>query len=281
MLHFSVVMYMNVLDNVNEERFVSLLLCTMLMPLLFLKPKGLRFRSHVAPAVACSLRATKNSWSITAKQKVFPSTAEQFAIHRKQLMSSKLVKATKILQRRGLRMRPTVTPGTVMWWDLQNIAIQHILRKCDLTQDDLDILEKPLELLNDPTGRGKDYVHKANSSRKKVAALYRTLYNEQAHTVPTPSSYARRSKWAVWQKKNTAILCLRPPEKQGLPLCLLDNVFRTFRINASAALPITFKENVTIEVAHALCAEMGGVFEDERARSECFFKFLQGVFGRQ
>lgn len=38
---------------------------------------------------------------------------------------------------------------------------------------------------------------------------------EAAKTYPAPWDYAHYSVWSEWQKDDTAILCLRPTDKQG------------------------------------------------------------------
>ena len=46
--------------------------------------------------------------------------------------------------------------------------------------------------------------------------------------LPEPSAYAHHKTWRVWQEKDTAILNLRPPTNQGLPIEILHPAFASF-----------------------------------------------------
>lgn len=61
------------------------------------------------------------------------------------------------------------------------------------------------------------------------------------NAIPGPSSFAHHDTWAFWQQKKTVILCFRPNGKQGLPLCVLHDVFRKFQVKATEALPSTLE----------------------------------------
>ncbi|KAG8949110.1 hypothetical protein FRC04_009056 [Tulasnella sp. 424] len=99
-----------------------------------------------------------------------------------------------------------------------------------------------------------------------------------AHAIPPPSSYAQCSIWTEWQKKSTAILCFRPSDKQGLPLCILDNVFREFQRQARAPLPLIGEDvRKAMNAAFDLCYMMPNNFDTEYDRGQVFDKCLDPI----
>ncbi|KAG8942215.1 hypothetical protein FRC03_003504, partial [Tulasnella sp. 419] len=120
--------------------------------------------------------------------------------------------------------------------------------------------------------------NKANALLTSVAELYTPLL-EYHKFPPPPSSYAKNSVWCIWQEKADAIQCLRPPHREGLPLCILDEVFRQFRLQVAEEFPATNEAAAAIESAHKLCCEMGNSFENEKARQKSFDQCIDSLFG--
>ena len=50
----------------------------------------------------------------------------------------------------------------------------------------------------------------------------------ETQVLPEPSAYAQHEIWSVWQEKATAILNLRPPTKEGLPIEVFHPAFASF-----------------------------------------------------
>jgi hypothetical protein len=82
--------------------------------------------------------------------------------------------------------------------------------------------------------------------------------------------YARPSTWSKWQEKETAILCLRPGKKRGLPLSVLHDVFRQFQLEVAKPLSTTPPPADALEAAFLLCETMGDHFADETKRGCAF-----------
>ena len=78
--------------------------------------------------------------------------------------------------------------------------------------------------------------------------------------LPLPSDYAKN--WSQYQTGAEArILCLRPPEARGLPLCTLHDVFRRFLLAAREPLPQASDTTIAaIRAAALLCSSMGQSF---------------------
>jgi hypothetical protein len=88
--------------------------------------------------------------------------------------------------------------------------------------------------------------------------------------MPVPSSFALA--WAEAQEGPDAILCLRPPEKQGLPLITLHEAFLHFVNESKKALPAT--EVDAFKAAFQLCDAMARHHDNEIARGVAFNKAL-------
>ena len=85
--------------------------------------------------------------------------------------------------------------------------------------------------------------------------------------LPEPSSYAHIATWRVWQEKSSAILNLRPPTKQGLPIEILHPVFATFLQDVkSMQLDEWAPEDEVNTTSIKLCEAMAGSFENEVGR---------------
>ncbi|KAG9042544.1 hypothetical protein FS837_010740 [Tulasnella sp. UAMH 9824] len=121
------------------------------------------------------------------------------------------------------------------------------------------------------------WVNLANSRIKELVTLYQH-HLELENAIPPPSLYARHSIWVDWQKKEDAILCFRPSGKQGLPLCVLDDVFREFQHQATAPLPLTDDAAQAMSAAYNLCHAMPDHFAKENDRSKAFDKCLKPIF---
>ena len=95
--------------------------------------------------------------------------------------------------------------------------------------------------------------------------------------LPEPSSYAHLSTWRVWQEKSTAILNLRPPTKQGLPIEVLHPAFATFLQDIkSMQLDKWAPEDNINSTSIKLCKAMAGSFDNEVARRKELIALLNG-----
>ena len=98
--------------------------------------------------------------------------------------------------------------------------------------------------------------------------------------LPDPSEYAFGEVWQRAQAKQPDILCLRPPERTGLPLSTLHDAFRQFERDAT----IPFHLSADSETISAACAasflvhKMGESFVDEEARSVAIERCLNPIF---
>ena len=97
----------------------------------------------------------------------------------------------------------------------------------------------------------------------------------ELHGLPEPSAYAWYITWCVWQKKETAILNLRPPTNEGLPIEVLHPAFATFVYDIKSIPPDewTLEDDVN-QVSLALCRAMARDFDSERTRRAELMKQL-------
>ena len=99
-----------------------------------------------------------------------------------------------------------------------------------------------------------------------LAKITKTILIE-VRGLPTPSSYAEQTTWCVWQDKDTAILNLRPPTNEGLPIETLHPAFATFVHDIKSICPDEWvREDELNKVSISLCQVMGRSFMDETAR---------------
>ena len=111
----------------------------------------------------------------------------------------------------------------------------------------------------------------------ELAKLTETILME-VRGLPTPSSYAEQTTWRVWQDKDTAILNLRPPTNEGLPIETLHPAFATFVHDIKSIRPDEWvQENDINKVSLALCQIMGHSFTDETARRTELTKQLHSL----
>jgi len=77
---------------------------------------------------------------------------------------------------------------------------------------------------------------------------------------PLPSEFAK--DWSQHQNDVSArVLCLRPPEARGLPLCTLHDAFRRFLLAVQGPLPqASDTTTAAVRSAAMLCASMGESF---------------------
>jgi len=103
----------------------------------------------------------------------------------------------------------------------------------------------------------------------KIAKITEAVLDE-VHGLPEPSAYAHHKTWQVWQKKNTAILNLRPPTTQGLPIETLHPAFAAFLHDVRSMSPdewvLEDDEDDANQVSLALCEAMACGFGSETAR---------------
>ncbi|KAG8948555.1 hypothetical protein FRC03_000684, partial [Tulasnella sp. 419] len=168
-------------------------------------------------------------------------------------------------------------------------TVKRVIETTTYSQGALEVLEVPLLFpdtlvesdasLNPIERRGlKAAFHEANELLTTVAELYAPLL-EYHKFPPSPSSYANKSIWPIWQEKHNAIQCLRPTHREGLPLRILDDVFRQFRLQVAEELPATNEAAAAIESAYKLCYQMGNSFKDEKARQKSFDQCIDSLFG--
>jgi hypothetical protein len=103
--------------------------------------------------------------------------------------------------------------------------------------------------------------------------LYEELLENKTYP-PSASEYAKPKIWSAWQQKSTAILNLRPSDKQGLPLAILHPIFTRFRVTVQQQ-PLTA---VALRIAYNLCIEMANSFKDEKARRDAFETCIKPFF---
>ena len=94
---------------------------------------------------------------------------------------------------------------------------------------------------------------------------------------PPPSQYNQYKNWAIWQMKDTAIHCGRPPEKRGLELSILDDVFQKFREDAESPWPKTDAGNDAFQLASLLCQEMPQSYQNEAHRGKTFQSLVEKI----
>ncbi|KAG9050148.1 hypothetical protein FS837_007447 [Tulasnella sp. UAMH 9824] len=111
----------------------------------------------------------------------------------------------------------------------------------------------------------------------ELSELYKD-YLAGENAIPGPSSFAQHDQWAKWQQKDTGILCFRPNGKQGLPLCVLHDVFRQFQVTATETLPSTLAAAQAMNAAFSACRRMPEHFDTEDERSEAFDLCLGPLF---
>ncbi|KAG8909060.1 hypothetical protein FRC01_007169, partial [Tulasnella sp. 417] len=153
-------------------------------------------------------------------------------------------------------------------------ALKGVLRG-DLHESTLRILKLrfPVVVDDEPT---RATIALTNDNLDQLSKLYQSRL-EYANALPPPSSYARHSTWAEWQQKSTANLCSRPSDKQGLPLCVLDNAFREFQQQAMAPLPSTEDARKAMNAAFDLCNTTPDHFALESDRGNAFDECLDPI----
>ncbi|KAG9044245.1 hypothetical protein FS837_008564 [Tulasnella sp. UAMH 9824] len=122
-------------------------------------------------------------------------------------------------------------------------------------------------------------INLTNNTIQELAKLYRRQV-ELETTMPPPSSFAKHTVWVHWQTKEDAILCFRPNDKKGIPLCVLNDVFREFQLRATAPLPLTADAAKAMNAAYNLCYTMPDSFATEDGRSKAFDICLEPIFQR-
>ncbi len=99
----------------------------------------------------------------------------------------------------------------------------------------------------------------------KVAQLIEAVLTK-LEVPPEPSAYAHHATWRVWQKRQTAILNLRPEANQGLPIETLHPVFAAFLNDVrSMRLEEWAPEEDANTTSIDLCKAMADIFDNETA----------------
>ena len=111
--------------------------------------------------------------------------------------------------------------------------------------------------------------------------MYATQWVELQKTLASiraPPSQFANSAWPGEQAKYSDILCLRPPERTGVPLSTLHEAFHRFQHDAM----VPFQESAdTIPAARAagsLARTMGHSFEDKTDRTDAFNLCIDPLF---
>jgi hypothetical protein len=116
---------------------------------------------------------------------------------------------------------------------------------------------------------------------RSIALVYSSLM-DAANAYPPPSDYAHHSVWSEWQEGDTAILCLRPTDKQGLSLTVLHDVFRQFQVQARTSISNETYGVHAMQSSMRLCEQMGNAFSEEEApsRSMAFDSCVSSLFSK-
>lgn len=89
-----------------------------------------------------------------------------------------------------------------------------------------------------------------------------------------PSQYADSTIWTTEQEKHSDILCLRPPERKGVPIPTLHEAFLRFQQEAGMPFQESLETNNAARAADALSCLMGNSYKDDTDRTrdfnECF-----------
>ena len=108
-----------------------------------------------------------------------------------------------------------------------------------------------------------------SSIEKLLSSIIKLTEAIQAELLglPAPSEYAHHKTWRVWQEKDTAILNLRPPTNQGLPIEILHPAVASFLDDVRSMAPDEWAQGDDVnQVSMALCEVMACGFEDEQTR---------------
>ena len=117
--------------------------------------------------------------------------------------------------------------------------------------------------------------HKTNISAitpllAEVAKLTEDVLAE-LRGLPPPSAFAYCNTWRVWQEKDKAILNLRPPTNQGLPIEVLHPAFASFHHDVRSMPPDMWTlESDVNQVSLSLCKTMAYDFENDNTRRTQF-----------
>lgn len=94
----------------------------------------------------------------------------------------------------------------------------------------------------------------------------------------SPSTFAQSSGWIGPQLGPGAIDCLRPPERNGLPIVLLDPAFAQFTSIIEQEPPLNHEYTNAARLAGELCLTMSKHFSNEKERAEKFHSIIAGFF---
>lgn len=107
----------------------------------------------------------------------------------------------------------------------------------------------------------------------------------QLSSLPSAEEYGYQSVWSVWQKKDTAILNLRPPNNMCLPLTVLHPAFARLMQTVyhvrepTPGTPASVVYISALQVAFALCEHMAEPFEEDESRCRDLCHQLRGLLG--
>ncbi|KAG8912542.1 hypothetical protein FRC00_004298, partial [Tulasnella sp. 408] len=184
--------------------------------------------------------------------------------------------ARRILQASSTQAVVNQTDVSVILDALESVASGVLARSV------LNGFNQPIRVLDDAdkSSQGMLSIEMVKAGIEELSKLYRHQV-ELKEPIPPPSSYAKNTVWVEWQEKANAILCFRPDGKQGLPLCVLDDVFREFQQQATAPLPSTPDARRALNAAFNLCYTMPNHFATEADRSEMFDTCLDPILPHQ
>jgi hypothetical protein len=158
--------------------------------------------------------------------------------------------------------------------DLLNEALLATPANYDNTIQGLD---SQIQALTEATQNGKveaKYAFVAKRMQSELIALRELLPTthddlqsaNQIINMPSPSVFGK--DWVEAQNGPHAILCLRPPARQGLPLVTLHRAFLFFVNEYKEPLPMT--EVDALKAAVRLCTAMAKHYESEPERRDAF-----------
>jgi hypothetical protein len=136
-------------------------------------------------------------------------------------------------------------------------------------------LDSQIQDLTEATQNGKveaKYAFLATRMQSELIALRELLptthddLQSANQIMPSPSVFAK--DWVEAQNGPHAILCLRPPARQGLPLVTLHRAFLFFVNEFKKPLPMT--EVDALKAAVRLCTAMAKPYESEPERRDAF-----------
>jgi hypothetical protein len=118
-----------------------------------------------------------------------------------------------------------------------------------------------------------------NIALRELLPATNEALQEVIQNVPMPPPSAFGKDWTEAQNGPNAILCLRPPENQGLPLVTLHEAFLFFVNESKEPLPTT--EVDALKAAVRLCTAMAKHYNSEAERRDAYNSALHPFISRE